>query len=101
MTEEEIEAIAARAAAATLGPWECDDDGHWIQSTSVFDLVYEPTHDRERRIIIDAANKPTDTNFIVHAREDVPELIAALREANAKIHKLLQLRPNVGVKKEQ
>ena len=101
MTEEEIEAIAARAAAATLGPWECDDDGHWIQSTSVFDLVYEPTHDRERRIIIDAANKPTDTNFIVHAREDVPALIAALREANAKIHKLLQLRPNVGVKKEK
>jgi len=29
------------------------------------------------------------------------EAKSVLREANAKIHKLLQLRPNVGVKKEQ
>jgi len=39
--------------------------------------------------------------FPVGASGNVPALIAALREANAKIHKLLQLRPNVGVKKEQ
>ena len=32
---------------------------------------------------------------------DVPALIAALREANAKIHKLLQRKPHVGVEKEQ
>ena len=33
--------------------------------------------------------------------DNVSLLAAALREANAKIDKLLQLRPNVGVKKEQ
>ena len=100
MTEEEIEAIAARAAAATLGPWECDDDGHWIQSTSVFDRVYEPTHDRERRIIIDAANKPTDTDFIVHARADVPALIAALREAQSTIARVAAIHRPYGIYEE-
>ena len=33
--------------------------------------------------------------------DNVSLLAAALREANAKVDKLLQLRPNVGVKKEK
>jgi len=101
MTEEEIEAISARAAAATLGPWKVDYGDNvdrpqiWVTTTdddAEFSIgqVHYVTHQTQH-----------DGVFIAAARADVPALIAALREANAKIHTLLQLRPNVGVKKEQ
>ena len=102
MTEEEIEAISARAAAATPAPWRIEyvdgaDDRPqvWVTTTdddAEFSIgpVHYVTHQTEHNAV-----------FIEAAPTDVPALIAALREANAKIHKLLQLRPNVGVKKEQ
>ena len=158
MTEEEIEAISARAAAATPAPWRIEyvdgaDDRPqvWVTTTdddAEFSIgpVHYVTHQTEHNAV-----------FIEAAPTDVPALIAALREANAlsearnvemeralkqsrennevalewqrryeletiicervmaerdkaesalreaiaKIEKLLQLRPNVGVKKEQ
>ena len=102
MTNQELDAIAARAEAATPGPWRMEyvdgaDDRPqvWVTTTdddAEFSIgpVHYVTHQTEHNAV-----------FIEAAPTDVPALVAALREANAKIHKLLQLRPNVGVKKEQ
>ena len=98
MTEEEIEAIAARAAAATPGPW-----GIYVpegESPRICNLILGEEIDCTLAYIADEA-EGDNAPFMAAAPTDVPALIAALREANAKIHKLLQLRPNVGVKKEQ
>ena len=102
MTEQELEAISARAAAATPGPWRME----YVDGANDRPHVWVTTTDDDAEFSIGQVHYVThqtqhDGVFIAAARADVPALIAALREANAKIHTLLQLRPNVGVKKEQ
>ena len=72
MTEKEIKAIEARALAATPGPWSPCDSGE----------TGEPVNDN---FAISWEGERADVVFIAAARTDVPALIAALREANAKI----------------
>lgn len=111
MTEEELAAIEARADAATMGPWvvsewrlEINDLGRqefpegldhrpeyevitgWIhgQAHSPIPIVWntfgpyqEPQHfchwDKD------------DAEFVAHAREDVPALIAEVRQLRATL----------------
>jgi len=69
----DLDAIEARAAAATEGPWSRDDE----HSLSVA-ICYTPH-------VWALAHSGTEANaeFIAHARTDVPALVAALREARA------------------
>ncbi len=76
----DLDAIEARANAATPGPWEVEEYVGVLESTSVLDRVSEPTHDWERRIIASSLpDEPADAAFIAHARTDVPALIAEVR----------------------
>lgn len=74
-----LDEIAARADAATEGPWRAlgtgaaggdhwyiCDDGEAIASISAQDGINED-------------QREPDAEFIAHAREDVPKLVAALR----------------------
>ena len=74
MTKLDIEAIKARADAATPGPWE------W--------QVVHPFMNGDVQVRIAPLGKPKvcdgvmafgDVKFIAHARTDVPRLVAALR----------------------
>lgn len=101
----DLAAIAARANAATPGPWECtwqevreDEHGsasfwHHIQVTN------DAPHDAAGEMIVyqtDISARRTDflpdAEFIAHAREDVPALgneVAALRYAAAHLYERL------------
>lgn len=77
--EERLAEIAGRADAATPGVWKlwgmsvmADQDGTSNVDTAV---------DVARTLYRDDAGKPRtwDAEFIAHARQDVPRLVAALR----------------------
>lgn len=82
MTEQELEEIEKRANAATPGPWEFRRlrsgvsvlDAHAIAARSV------DCHCGE----VDRLSEPT-LEFIAHAREDVPALIAEVRRLGAML----------------
>lgn len=100
MTPKEIEAIKRRCEAATAGPWypvatddqacmnaryvgtkdrnwpkhdqEIGMDGSRAEETVAITLYQIPT-------LIDNERCDENTNFIAHAREDVPALVAEVR----------------------
>ena len=77
----DLEAIRARAEAATPGPWAYVDNGFdgYIMSASEYLIVGgEPA---EGRI------EPDDPNadFIAHSREDIPALLAEVERQTAEI----------------
>jgi hypothetical protein len=103
---ERLDAIQARADAATEGPWEWEGDypsGHCPHDTEwtdhgpdlvivaklpadkygvepVADVITSSGYDASSLTIRDA-----DAEFIAHAREDVPFLLARVRELEAKV----------------
>lgn len=84
MTDEQLVAIEARAAAATKGPWRNEDD-------SVETPIQCPDEDAEGatyRLVSNnaydggiylSAMLPGDAEFVAHARDDVPALCAEVR----------------------
>lgn len=81
MTDEELNAIEARAAAATPGPWWVYDDG---RSAGVVNGDGSTYHRPYRAMICggDAHEgyfDGPDADFIAHARTDVPALVAEVR----------------------
>jgi hypothetical protein len=83
VTDEEIAAIEARAAAATVGEWR-DMPAHWGQA----DVV---VHDPDGHTLINGEPhtkitdyiKRSDAAFIAAARTDVPALLAEVRRLRA------------------
>ncbi len=78
-TPLDLDAIEARTNAATDGPWswEVSDDRRWVDVTAPdYERVIATTHDDDL------------ADFIAHARTDVPALVAALRDAQATIHRM-------------
>lgn len=73
----DLEAIKARADAATPGEWSAQDtdlDVHTEDSRSLIHLAEVLLSDEDTR-----ANHPqavADAEFIAHAREDIPALLA-------------------------
>ncbi|ATW60863.1 hypothetical protein SEA_BENTHERDUNTHAT_93 [Gordonia phage BENtherdunthat] len=101
MSELDLDAIEARARAATPGPWEFhDEDIHrnpWVTRKIVRDN--EPYHElnvlkvRMARHARDECCWPptsTDAEFIAHARTDVPALVSRVRELEAIIRRVAE-----------
>lgn len=72
MTPEQLDAIEARANAATPGPWtpshHPNDPYHW----AVFDTD-------TRALTANRGGCPDDAEFIAAARTDIPVLVAEIR----------------------
>lgn len=68
---EYLDAIEARATAATAGPWHWGDGDmcHMAGNTIGPEINHVAAY----------AESPGDAEFIAHARTDVPALVAALR----------------------
>lgn len=74
----DIDTIEARANAATPGPWK-HKEGTLVWFGTI--LVSRSWFGRE-------ADGVADAEFIAHAREDIPALIASHREKDVEIAKL-------------
>ena len=74
MNQIDIEGIRAREQVATPGPWEHDESQVFIsESQTLIASVWFG-----------------DTDFISHARQDIPALLDALDKKDAEISKLSQ-----------
>jgi hypothetical protein len=71
LNDEELEAIRKRAEAATEGPWEYVGGVHKLIYT------HTPTY-RVANIIVEELSEEPDGEFIAHARQDVPKLLAEI-----------------------
>jgi len=91
------EAIAARAEAATSGPWVDGEMPDWDSESVVSATATERWTDTDGAVyetpcqILDPPNpapSPADREFIMHARTDVPALLDALGAAEAENERL-------------
>ena len=78
VTRPDLEAIQARADAATEGPWE-PIDPYFLASPTQIDGYANP-----RGRALDQARISNDRAFMASAREDVPALVAALAAERAR-----------------
>ncbi len=77
MTELELKKIEARCDAAAAGPWKSCVEGRDHTSASSFIMTGEG---RERGNDIELTGATTaDQDFIAHARQDIPKLLAEVR----------------------
>jgi hypothetical protein len=108
ITDERLAEIEARAKAATDGPWYAHntDDSMFMNCYSVTTSEREPDTEffdgencdktvvamtlyQERRIVCHEAGKwEEDSEFIAHARTDVPDLVAEVRRLNDLVRSL-------------
>jgi hypothetical protein len=109
MTADERNAIRARAEAATPGPWARDlyEDGEsgegplgvfpgargeWVESNNV---IRPPSAEGDLGDDVATCDRNGDAEFIAHAREDIPRLLAdndALRAEVAALLRALEWR---------
>lgn len=84
MTNDELNAIKARAAAATPGEWVNMGDGSFfgdIRTAETFTLIAE---------MPELDDRTADFDFIAHARADVPALVEEVRRLRAFCQRLAQ-----------
>lgn len=75
---EQLDAIKARAEAATEGPWTRWQVGTSLDQMSLTTMVVSDT---ARLNICDTSDDSTgraDAEFIAHSREDIPRLVTAV-----------------------
>jgi len=77
LTNEEVAAIRARCAAATPGPWRAYIEGRDHTSGSSFIMTGEGEV-RGDDIELSGATL-ADQDFIAHARQDIPRLLAEIQ----------------------
>lgn len=89
---DRLEQIEARADAATEGPWESMRAG--LIGTRVVHVDGEWDElvpDEFIMMVTPALRKIDDAEFIANAREDVPYLLALVREQQARLNKAASL----------
>jgi hypothetical protein len=82
--------IEARANAATEGPWSVDHDSEEVYAdtcvaTGDYGWIAVGPSGQSPHYDEDTAEGRADAEFIAHAREDVPALVAALRAVLAEV----------------
>jgi hypothetical protein len=87
----DLEAIRARAEAATPGPWEASSAPDYPQGNTLgWDVMAAP-----RCVVAGAPLPQNDAAFIAHSREDVPKLLAEverLRSVEQAAHRYVRAR---------
>jgi hypothetical protein len=92
MSEQErkpldLDAIEARANAATPGPWTQEGNLVGEQGNEGQDLFHVLSTVRNGRVAWDEV--APNAAFIAHAREDIPALVARVRELELTVRDLL------------
>jgi hypothetical protein len=80
ISDEDLDAIEQRAAAASQGPWRSYVEGrdHWGGDNSI--RVGGVDHEPDMYVSRDTVPASiADQDFIAHARQDIPRLLAEVR----------------------
>ncbi len=85
MTEDELRAIKARCEAASPGPWKSYVEGRDQTSGSDFIMTGEGAT-RGNDIELTGATR-ADQDFIAHARQDVPQLLAEIERLRSLLRR--------------
>jgi hypothetical protein len=80
LTDQELVQIEKRCAAATPGPWRSYVEGRDHQSGS--DFIRTQGDDIEL-----SGATTDDQDFIAHAREDLPRLVAEVRRLREEVER--------------
>jgi hypothetical protein len=92
LSDDELAEIAARAGAATKAPWECFVEGrdhsagdNFIRTGGLDDGSPDMyvTHYYRVENPKPVPAPPADLDFIAHARQDIPRLIAEIERLRA------------------
>lgn len=93
MTSEELQAIKERVAKATAGPWEWRVDCYdfWLASNhfTVADSFGYDDGDSTIRV------SKADAEFIAHARQDVPTLVAEVERLKNGLQYLINFPTHI------
>lgn len=82
LTKETLDAIKARVAAATPGPWYVHyDQRRWVRA-------YGPSGDHDLADESWKENRDNDALFVAHARQDVPALLDEIERLQARVESL-------------
>lgn len=95
LTPTEMAAIEQRAEAATPGPWQVERNHNGLligisspsQMKHDLDFLFTFYARISRRL----SQEELNAEFIVHAREDIPKLIAEIKRMQAKIDHYFEL----------
>jgi hypothetical protein len=81
LTAADLDAIDQRAAAASTGPWQSFIEGRDHTSGDDFIRVGRVADDQADMYVSRDGTPatPEDLDFIAHARQDVPRLVAEIR----------------------
>jgi hypothetical protein len=74
MTGEQLKQIEERCNKATTGPWK----GFWRGNTVKSHYIWSPVE--QKNICSSISPKTKNADFIAHARQDIPDLLAYVRE---------------------
>jgi hypothetical protein len=85
MTEAELAAIEKRAEAATLGPWDTEIAVDPYAHTYPWLRVHDSEFVEVAGIINNDPSVERNLDFIAHARQDVPALVAEVRRLRAAL----------------
>jgi len=89
MTDQpDIEAIAARAAAATPGPWVVRERLRGKGAQTFGHVIILEDRSGYPGAVLEGMRANTDADFIAHAREDIPALIERLQAVKAEAEEL-------------
>lgn len=84
MDDARLQAIEERVKAVTPGRWYAEElppnerfhhPAHWVYAE------HEDERGRSNQVVADCPWRQADAEFIAHARKDVPELVAMIRNA--------------------
>lgn len=100
-----LDAIQARADAATEGPWRMEDNSHPVFIGSLGDLWTDDNDEKYPSFVANVGSYYNEAekarvlangSFTAHARADIPRLVAALRESVGLLQFIVRCGEMVG-----
>lgn len=88
LTQEELAEIRKRAEAATAGPWRWEDDLHDCEMPDLINDTQSIMDFGDCEMFYPTQGTPPDifdAEFIAHAREDVPKLLAEIERLQTRL----------------
>lgn len=96
MTPQRLAEIRERAERATAGPWYLVNDNKIHERETKFNEYGVRIGETPNLIAVEKwPNGPANTQFIVHSRQDIPELLEYIEELQGAIRQLVDSKSEI------